>query len=295
MKISEIYKTGKATLSFEVFPPKTEAAYEGVLSNVKEVAELKPDFMSVTYGAGGGTRKYTAELSGEVEKRGVTALAHLTCVNASEESIKNQLGLLKEQGVENILALRGDLPEGVEGTDDWIYKHASELIPVIKKYGDFCIGCACYPEGHPESADLKADIEGLKRKQEAGCEFLTTQMFFDNSLFFNYMYHLRDAGITLPVTAGIMPVTKAGQMSRIIKLSQAFIPRRYVALLDRYGSDPEALKQAAIAYATDQIIDLLANGIEHIHIYTMNRPDVAAKIQENLSCIIPSCRKEENV
>ena len=289
MKISDIYKDGHPTLSFEVFPPKTIDVYDSVVKATNEVAALKPDFMSVTYGAAGSTRKYTTDIAANIEKSGVTALAHLTCVNASEEKIKDQVESLKASGVENILALRGDLPEGVESTDEWIYKHASELIPIIKKYGDFCIGCACYPEGHPESEDLKADIEGIKRKQEAGCEFLTTQMFFDNSLFFNYMYRLREAGVTLPVTAGIMPVTRAKQMERIIKLSQAFIPRRYVAILDRYGHDPEGLKQAAIAYATDQIIDLLANGIEHIHIYTMNKADVAATLQHNLSSIIPSC------
>lgn len=289
MKISDIYKDGHPTLSFEVFPPKTIDVYDSVVKATNEVAALKPDFMSVTYGAAGSTRKYTTDIAANIEKSGVTALAHLTCVNASEEKIKDQVESLKASGVENILALRGDLPEGVLSTDEWIYRHASELIPVIKKYGDFCIGCACYPEGHPESEDLKADIEGIKRKQEAGCEFLTTQMFFDNSLFFNYMYRLREAGVTLPVTAGIMPVTRAKQMERIIKLSQAFIPRRYVAILDRYGHDPEALKQAAIAYATDQIIDLLANGIEHIHIYTMNKADVAATLQHNLSSIIPSC------
>ncbi len=290
MKISEILKKGP-TLSLEVFPPKTSDVYDSVEKATNEIAALKPDFMSVTYGAAGSTRTYTTAIASNIEKSGVTALAHLTCVNASEETIKDQLMKLKAEGVENILALRGDLPEGVESTDDWIYRHASELMSVIGKYGDFCIGGACYPEKHPEAATLADDIESMKRKQEAGCAFLTTQMFFDNDILYNYLYRLRDAGVTIPVIAGIMPVTNAKQMARIIKLSQAFIPRRYTALLDRFGDKPVALKQAAIAYATDQIMDLLANGVEHIHIYTMNKPDVASRIQENLSEIIGSCRK----
>ena len=290
MKISEILNQGP-TLSLEVFPPKTSEVYESVEKATNEIAALHPDFMSVTYGAGGSTRTYTTAIASNVEKAGVTALAHLTCVNASEETIRDQLEKLKAAGVENILALRGDLPEGVESTEDWIYKHASELMAVIKKYGDFCIGGACYPEKHPEAATLAEDIANMKRKQDAGCEFLTTQMFFDNDILYNYLYRLRDAGVTIPIVAGIMPVTNAKQMARIIKLSQAFIPRRYVALLDRFGDKPVALKQAAIAYATDQVMDLLANGVEHIHIYTMNKPDVAARIQDNLSEIIASCKK----
>ncbi|MBR5421116.1 MAG: methylenetetrahydrofolate reductase [Lachnospiraceae bacterium] len=289
MKISEIFKTGNPTLSLEVFPPKTSEVYESVEKATNAIAALKPDFMSVTYGAAGSTRKYTTAIASNIEKSGVTALAHLTCVNASEESIREQVEALSAAGIHNILALRGDLPEGVESTEDWVFKHASELIPVIRKYGDFCIGGACYPEKHPEAASMKADIENMKKKVDAGCEFLTTQMFFDNNIFYNYLYRLREAGVTVPVVAGIMPVTNARQMARIIKLSQAFIPRRYVALLDRFGNEPAALKQAAIAYATDQILDLLANGIEHIHIYTMNKPEVAEKIQSNLSEIIPSC------
>ncbi|MCR4741005.1 MAG: methylenetetrahydrofolate reductase [NAD(P)H] [Lachnospiraceae bacterium] len=291
MKISEILNKNVPTLSLEVFPPKTDDKYESVEKSVNEIVELNPDFMSVTYGAAGSTRKYTTAIASNIEKHSVTALAHLTCVNASEETIRKQLGELKEAGIDNILALRGDLPEGVESTDDWVFKHANELTEVIKKYGDFCVGGACYPEKHPEAEHIKTDILNTKRKVDAGCEFLTTQMFFDNNIFYNYLYRLREAGVTVPVIAGIMPVTNAKQMERIIKLSQAFIPRRYVALLDRFSDEPAALKQAAIAYATDQILDLLANGIDHIHIYTMNKPDVAAKIQENLSEIIPSCKK----
>ena len=295
MKISEIFKNGQPTLSLEVFPPKTSEVYDSVEKATNEIAALKPDFMSVTYGAAGSTRTYTTAIASNIENADVTALAHLTCVNASKESIREQVEALKAAGIENILALRGDLPEGMESTEDWVYKHASELIPVIKEFGDFCIGGACYPEKHPEAADLKTDIANMKKKVDAGCEFLTTQMFFDNNLLYNYLYRLREGGVTVPVVAGIMPVTNAKQMARIIKLSQAFIPRRYVALLDRYSDNPAALMQAAIAYATDQIIDLLANGVNHIHVYTMNKPEVAAQIQRNLSEIIPSCRKAAEI
>ena len=291
MKISEIFKSGQPTLSLEVFPPKTSEVFDSVEKATNSIAALKPDFMSVTYGAAGSTRTYTTAIASNIEKAGVTALAHLTCVNASRESIREQVEALKAAGIENILALRGDLPEGMESTEDWVYKHASEMIPVIREFGDFCIGGACYPEKHPEAADLKTDIANMKKKVDAGCEFLTTQMFFDNNLLYNYLYRLREGGVTVPVVAGIMPVTNAKQMARIIKLSQAFIPRRYVALLDRYSDNPAALKQAAIAYATDQIIDLLANGVDHIHVYTMNKPEVAAQIQQNLSEIIPSCKR----
>ncbi|HPF28720.1 MAG TPA: methylenetetrahydrofolate reductase [NAD(P)H] [Lachnospiraceae bacterium] len=291
MKITEIFQKNQQTLSFEVFPPKNSDAFEKVEKATGEIAKLQPDFMSVTYGAGGGTSKYTTAIASNIDKSGVTALAHLTCVSSTKEKIDTQIATLRENGIENILALRGDLPQGVSDTSEWEFRHANELVEEIKKQGDFCVGGACYPEVHPESANSREDILNLKRKVDAGCEFLTTQMFFDNNIFYNYMYKIREAGIAVPIVAGIMPVTNAKQMEKIIQLSQAFIPRRYVSLLDRYSNRPEALKQAAIAYATDQIIDLLSNGIEHIHIYTMNKPDVAAKIQNNLSEIIPSCKK----
>ena len=290
MKIKDILKSNEPTLSFEVFPPKTSDLFESVNSATNSIADLKPDFMSVTYGAGGGTSKYTTEIAANVNNKGVPSLAHLTCVNATKESLDAQLENLKNNGIENILALRGDLPAGVESTEDWPYKHASDLIPVIKEHGDFCIGGACYPETHPEAANSREDIENIKIKVDAGCDFLTTQMFFDNNLFFNYLYKLRDKGIMVPVVAGIMPVTNVKQMARIHKLSQAYLPHRFVSLLDKFSDNPAAMKQAGIAYATDQIIDLIASGINNIHIYTMNKPETARKIQENLSEIIPSCK-----
>ena len=292
MKISEILNKKEPTLSFEVFPPKTSDLFDKVESATNEIADLKPDFMSVTYGAGGGTSKYTVDIATNLKNKGVNALAHLTCVNATKESLENQLDLLKERGIENILALRGDLPAGVESTDDWVYKHASDLIPIIKSRGDFCIGGACYPETHPEAENSWKDIDNIKKKVDAGCEFLTTQMFFDNNLFFNYLYKLRDAGIMVPVVAGIMPVTNVKQMARIYKLSQAYLPHRFVALLDKFSDNPEAMAQAGLAYATDQIIDLIASGINAVHIYTMNKPEIARKLQDNLSEIIPSCKRQ---
>lgn len=291
MKISEIFERKQPTLSFEVFPPKTDDLYESVEKATNEIAALKPDFMSVTYGAGGGTSRYTTAIASNVLKLQVPPLAHLTCVNATKENIRERVMDLKEHNIENILALRGDLPQGVEDTEDWEFRHADALVREIKKYGDFCIGGACYPEKHPEASSIAEDIANMKKKVDAGCSFLTTQMFFDNSIFYNYMYKIREAGIGVPIVAGIMPVTNAKQMERILKLSQAFIPRRFVSLLDKFSDNPAAMKQAGIAYATDQIIDLLANGINAIHIYTMNKPDVAAKLQDNLSQIIPSCRK----
>lgn len=294
MKISKILESKEPTLSFEVFPPKSSDGFENVEKATNAIAELKPDFMSVTYGAGGSTSKFTTEIATNLKNKGVNALAHLTCVNATKESLDAQLETFKEKGIQNILALRGDLPAGVESTDDWVYKHASDLIPVIKEHGDFCVGGACYPEIHPEAANSRDDIANLKIKVEAGCEFLTTQMFFDNSIFFNYLYKLRDAGIMVPVVAGIMPVTNVKQMARIHKLSQAYLPYRFVQLLDKFADNPAAMKQAGLAYATDQIIDLIASGINNIHIYTMNKPEIAMQLQNSLSDIIPSCKKDYN-
>ena len=286
-RISDILNSGKPTLSFEVFPPKTEDKYEGVLSAAKKMSELKPSFISVTYGAAGGTRAYTSGIAGDIASLGVPSLAHLTCVASTKESVDEALAQYKAHGVENILALRGDLPEGVEALgEDADFQHASDLTAYIKTHGDFCIGGACYPETHPEAENKDADILNIKRKVEAGCEFLTTQMFFDNSIMFNYMYRLREAGITVPVCAGIMPITNASQVKRAVQLSGTVMPARFLALVDKFGHNPEAMKQAGIAYATDQIIDLLANDISHIHVYSMNKPEVAEAIANNLSHIV---------
>ena len=285
MKITDIINSGRPSLSFEVFPPKTSDKFDSVLAAASEIARLSPSYMSVTYGAGGGTSQYTAEICRALFSQGVTPLAHLTCLSSTRERIGAELNSLRERGVENILALRGDAPEGFDRSTAH-YKHASELVEEIRRFGGFCIGGACYPEGHPESESLARDIEGLRKKVEAGCEFLTTQMFFDNNILYNFLYRLYRAGIQVPVVAGIMPVTSAAQIKRLIAISGNALPQRFLRIVDRYGDKPDAMKQAGIAFATEQIVDLFANGISAVHVYSMNRPDVAAAIQRNLSEIL---------
>ena len=290
MKLINLLKDEKLSLSFEVFPPKTDANFESVRSAVKEIATLKPTFMSVTYGAGGGTSKYTLDIAKEIKREhDVSTLAHLTCVSSTRETVRARIEDLKAAGIENVMALRGDLTPEMEGRDrsHWDYRHAVDLVRELRESGaDFCIGGACYPEVHPESRDQKEDIKYLKEKVDAGCDFLTTQMFFDNNLLYNFLYKIREAGITVPVVAGIMPITNANQVARAIKLSGSFMPQRFKSIVDKFGSDPAAMKQAGIAYATDQIIDLFANNITNVHVYSMNKPDVAFKVQENLSDIL---------
>ena len=288
MKISEILKNHKITLSMEVFPPKTNTAFETVNKAVKEIAALKPDFMSVTYGAGGGTSKHTVKIATDIKKQyGVTSMAHLTCVSSSEDTVRKQIELIRDAGIENILALRGDIPAETEFPMPGQFKHASDLVHQIKNIApDICIGGACYPEGHPEADDKTADIANIKKKVDAGCEFLTTQMFFDNSIFYNYLYRLREAGIFVPVIAGIMPITKKAQLARSIQLSGCCVPAKFKSIVDWFGDESQKMQQAGIAYATEQIIDLFANGIKNVHVYTMNNPEVALGIQNNLSEII---------
>jgi len=290
MKIIEELRKETPTLSFEVFPPKTDTAFENVRAAVEEIAKLRPSFMSVTYGAGGGTSRYTLDIARKIrDEYGVPSLAHLTCVSSTKETVAARIQDLKAAGIENIMALRGDLTPELMGADrsGWPYRHAVDLIRELKESGaDFCIGGACYPEVHPESTNQKDDIQHLKEKVESGCDFLTTQMFFDNNLLYNFLYKIREAGITVPVVPGIMPITNAKQVERAIQMSGSFMPQRFKALVDKFGSDPAAMMQAGIAYATDQIIDLYANGVNHIHVYTMNKPEVAAKIQSNLSAIL---------
>ena len=285
MKIKDILSQGKPTLSFEVFPPKTEDKYESVERAAAEIAKLNPAFMSVTYGAGGGTSKYTVDIASALHhNHHVTALAHLTCVSSTKEKVREVLHELKEAGIDNVLALRGDIPQ--DGAVSKEYSYASELIREIKEAGDFCIGAACYPEGHVESASKTIDMDYLKQKVEAGCDFVTTQMFFDNNILYNYLYRIREKGITVPVVAGIMPVTNVRQIIRSCQLSGTYLPSRFKAIVDRFGDNPAAMKQAGIAYATEQIIDLIANGVNAIHVYSMNKPDIAYKIKENLSVIL---------
>ena len=290
MKIINLLKNEKLSLSFEVFPPKTQSGFDSVKTATEEIAKLRPSFMSVTYGAGGGTSRYTLDIAKNIkELYGVPTLAHLTCVSSTRETVRWKIEEIKKAGLDNVMALRGDIPEGLEDADrsKWDYKYAIDLIRELKEADEnFCIGCACYPEIHPESVNQKEDIKRLYEKVQAGCDFITTQMFFDNNLLYNFLYKIREAGITVPVIPGIMPITNANQVERALKLSGSFMPQRFKSLVDKFGSDSAAMKQAGIAYATDQIIDLYANNITNVHVYSMNKPDVAQKIQSNLSDIL---------
>lgn len=287
MKIRDLITQDKATLSFEVFPPKKDTDFADVEAAALGIAAFKPDYMSVTYGAGGSTKGHTIQLAQEIqEKYDVPTIAHLTCVCASKEGIKTALADMKNAGIENILALRGDIPKNYDGQVFAEFSHASELVELIKETGDFCVGGACYPEVHPDSANKHEDIIGLKKKVDAGCDYVTTQMFFDNNIFFNFMYRIREAGISVPIIPGIMPITRRVQVKNAVKLSGCNVPERFKSIVDAFGDTEAAMRQAGIAYATDQIIDLMANGVKHIHVYSMNKPEVAAGIQKNLSEIL---------
>ena len=286
MKIRDIIASGKPSVSFEVFPPKQDAAFEPVKETVTRLCAAKPSFMSVTYGAAGRANTNTLSIAKHVQDCGVTALAHLTCLTSTRERIQEELAALRGAGIENILALRGDVPVNATEPPPGGYAHASDLVSVIRDVGGFCTGGACYPECHPDCAHLEDDIRNLRYKVEAGVDFLTTQMFFDNNVFFHYLSRLRSAGITVPVIAGIMPVTNGKQIDRICKLSGTYLPPRFRSIVDRFGDNPDQMLDAGIAYATEQIIDLMANGVTAVHIYTMNKPIVAERIMANLGSIV---------
>ena len=290
MRLTELFRSDRLHLSFEVFPPKTSTLFESVKQATEEIAALHPSYVSVTYGAGGGTSEYTLQIAENILKTlNVPTLAHLTCVSSTRESIRERIRAMKAAGIENVLALRGDLTPELAAADrsHRDYRYAIDLVRELKESGaGFCIGGACYPEIHPESPDSREDIRRLKEKVDAGCEFLVTQMFFDNNLLYRYLYRIREAGIGVSVIPGIMPITNANQLDRAIRLSGSFMPTRFRSLVDKFGSNPAAMKQAGIIYATDQIIDLYANGVRNVHVYTMNKPDVAASIMNNLSEIL---------
>lgn len=292
MKIIDILNRKKLSVSFEIFPPKKDSSYDSVMNTALSLSTLKPDFMSVTYGAGGTTCSYTTEIASELQKKGGTSsLAHLTCVGSCKSDLDDIVADLKKNEIENVLALRGDFPQEAEGkTDGKIIscecKYASDLVRFLKEKGDFCIGGACYPEGHPESKNRDEDLENLRFKVDAGCDFLTTQMFFDNDMLYSFLYRMQSKGIHVPVLAGIMPVTNAAQIKKMISLSNAYMPRKLLTIIDRFADNPEALKQAGIAYATDQIIDLITNGVRGIHLYSMNKTDITSAILANLTSII---------
>ena len=287
MRITDIISDKRPSLSFEVFPPKSTDSFDSVMESTMKIADLMPSYMSVTYGAGGGTSRYTADIASHIKARGVTALAHLSCISSSPSEIDRLLSDLEARGIENILALRGDKPKDAPiATGHEGYKYASELITRIKEKGSFTVGGACYPEGHPESESLTKDIDYLKAKVDAGCDFLTTQMFFDNDILYNFMYRLLRRGVDVPVVAGIMPLTSKSQIERITAISGNALPQRFLRIVDRYAGSPEAMKQAGIAFAIEQVIDLYANGINAVHIYSMNKPDVAKAIRDGISEII---------
>jgi methylenetetrahydrofolate reductase (NADPH) len=288
MEISKILSRSEMSVSFEVFPPKRDAPMQPVLENVKRLAEIKPSFISITYGAGGGANTNTIALSEYVQNAcGITALAHLTCLTSSRDKIASEISALRKAGIENILCLRGDAPANETDSTNRDFAYAADLVRTLRP-SNFCLGGACYPECHPECSHLSADIAHLKEKVEAGLDFLTTQMFFDNNVYFRYLAHLRNAGITIPVIAGIMPVTNGRQIERICKLSGSVLPPRFRAIVDRFGDNPNSMLSAGVAYATEQIIDLFADGVKAVHIYTMNKPEVAERIMNNLKGIVPA-------
>lgn len=286
MKIIDILKNKRVTLSFEVFPPKTADAVPTALAAAEAIAALHPDFMSVTYGAGGGTSDFTVHIASAVKKTyGVEVMPHLTCLSSTKEKVTETLQDYKEAGFETIMALRGDVP--ADGTRKNDFEHATDLMKQIKSFdSSMALGGACYPEGHPESPSLAADIENIRSKVDAGAQFLSTQMFFDNSLFYSYLNRLHAAGINVPVLAGIMPITNKRILTRSLAMSGTAVPARYIAMVDAYGDSPEAMKQAGIAYATEQILDLYANGVRNVHVFAMNKPDVAKAISENIRPIL---------
>ena len=288
MKVIDVINSDNPTISMEVFPPKQKDKYESIEKATEEIASYKPGFMSVTYGAGGGTSEFTVSIASNLEKKyDIPILAHLTCISSTKEGVRKQLELMKEKGITNVLALRGDIPEDTPKDTKWEYSYATELIREIKEFdSDMCIGGACYPEVHPDSENQIEDIKHLKEKVDAGCEFLTTQMFFDNKLFYNFLFEVRVAGNYVPIVPGIMPLTNINQLKRTLKLSGTVLPQRFRFLLDKFGSDEKAMKQAGLIYASEQIIDLYANGIKNVHVYSMNKPEVAKTLMTNFSEII---------
>lgn len=286
MRIPALMRDGRVHISCEIFPPKEFKDLGQAVSVAGEIAALSPAFISVTYGAAGLTAAHTLEIAKAVRASGCTPLYHLTCATSTMDQMRERLETLRAEGIENILALRGDIPAGMVFPGPRQYRYSSELVAQLKAFGGFSVGAACYPEGHPESPSKDKDLDFLRAKVDAGAEFLTTQMFFDNSILYNFLYRALQKGISVPIAAGIMPVISAGQIKRICALSGASLPPRFVAIIDRFAQSPKAMRQAGIAFATEQIIDLIANGVSNIHIYTMNRPQIAAAIFSNLSDIL---------
>ncbi|MDD3958862.1 MAG: methylenetetrahydrofolate reductase [NAD(P)H] [Clostridiaceae bacterium] len=288
MRIVDIIRSKPVTFSLEVFPPKTDDRYDTVAQAVSALSFMAPDYMSVTYGAGGGTSKNTVRIATEIEKiHHTTALAHLTCLSSTREEVRGILGDLRDNGIRNILALRGDQPHPDSGFPvPHDYRYAYELVNDIRAFGDFCVGAACHPEGHPDRVDPKADIEHLRNKVECGVDFLVTQFFFDNGKFYDYADRVRAAGVNTPIIIGVMPVTSVKSLRRMIAISGTSLTPRMKTLLDRWGDDPDSMAKAGVLHASEQILDLVSNGFGGIHIYTMNKPQIASAIRGNIGFLL---------
>lgn len=287
MKISSLFNGNKTVLSFEVFPPKKSSSIDTIYSTLEELKELKPDFISVTYGASGSLAdSSTCDIASAIKnKYGIESAAHLTCVNSSKETIVHILKQFKENNIENILALRGDISPDVAPKHD--FKYSSDLISYIREQSDFFgISGACYPECHMDSANQVEDILNLKKKVDAGAEHLISQLFFDNSFFYGFVEKARISGINVPIEAGIMPVVNKKQIERMVSLCGASLPPKFAKMMQRYENNSEAIRDAGIAYAIDQIVDLISNGVDGIHLYTMNNPYIAKKITESIKSLL---------
>ena len=283
MKISELLKQDKVTLSFEVFPPKTSSSYESVARATQEIAALRPDFMSVTYGAGGSRSKRTVELASFIQNSlHIPAVAHMTCVGSSKEDILTVTDDMKQAGLSHVLALRGDRPTWMDDAqfENRAFAHASDLTRFLKEHTDLEVAGACYPEKHFEAESLDSDIAYLKEKQEAGAAFFITQLFFENDSFYRFLEKKNHAGITLPVCAGIMPITSAKQLGTTVTLSGSSVPKELADIIATYGENPEDMRKAGIDYAIRQILDLKQHGADGIHIYSMNKPKTTRTIVE---------------
>ena len=286
MRISSLFEQKKTVLSFEIFPPKRTSPIETIYKTLEELKDLKPDFISVTYGAGGNAGDTaTSDIAREIKHRyGIEPLAHLTCVNDTKQEIAQVLNRLENSSIENILALRGDINPNIPPKKE--FRYASELVEYIRMRGGFHISGACYPEGHIDASDMEEDIRNLKHKVETGVEHLISQLFFDNAFFYSFLDRARAAGITVPIEAGIMPVTNKAQIERMVTLCGASLPPKFAKMMQRFEHSPEALRDAGIAYAVDQIVDLISQGVDGIHLYTMNNPYIARRIHECISGLI---------
>ncbi len=287
MKIKQILQEKNPTISFEVFPPKRDMDIEGIFKTIEALKPLDPDFISVTYGAGGTSKDTTIEIASRIKTEfDIETIAHLTCVTSTTKEVNETLAELKNRGIENILALRGDIPHDIPTAqlpND--FQYASDLVKHIQEDGAFSIGGACYPEGHLDATSFDEDIWNLKRKASLGLDFLITQLFFDNEIFYRFADKCKSHGIDVPIIAGILPVLSKSQILRIQQLSGCTLPKKFLRILNRYEHDPKALKEAGTAYAIEQIVDLLSWGIDGVHIYTMNKPETAAQITNAIKSI----------